>query len=95
VLDCRIDLGDHSELVVGKSGVLADCTIRGNGRIVVHGRFFEGSAPGIVGPSELVVSQSGVLVAAVEHGLESTRFAFERGSRLRMKVVKSTHGRNA
>jgi len=54
----------------------------------VHGHFFEKESPGIVGPREVVVSSKGALVASVQQCTELTRFAFERGSRLRVKIVQ-------
>jgi uncharacterized protein YjbI with pentapeptide repeats len=86
--NCAINLGDGTELVVGESGVLADCKISGAGSITVNGQFFESESPGIVGPRELVVSGGGALVASVKQSEALTRFAFERGSRLRVKIVK-------
>jgi hypothetical protein len=86
--NCSINLGDGTELVVGSQGVLADCKIAGAGSITVHGHFFERESPGIVGPRELVVSREGAVVASVEQSAALTRFAFERGSRLRVKIVK-------
>jgi hypothetical protein len=85
---CHFTLGDGAELVVGPHGILADCTIEGAGRIVIEGRFYEGRTPGIVGPKELVVRAGGVVVAAVKQNVELSRLAFERGSRLRMKVLR-------
>jgi hypothetical protein len=86
--DCTLNIGEGTELVVGREGVLADCTIIGAGRITVHGHFFEGGNPGIVGPTDLVVSESGVVVSQVRQSTPGTRFAFKRGSRLRVKIVK-------
>jgi uncharacterized protein YjbI with pentapeptide repeats len=87
--NCAINVGDGTELVIGEAGVLADCTISGAGAITVHGQFFERESPGIVGPRELVVSSGGAVVASVRQNPELTRFAFERGSRLRVKIVRS------
>jgi len=86
--NCAINLGDGTELVVGESGVLADCQIFGGGSVTVHGHFFERESPGIVGPRELVVSGKGALVASVQQSPELTKFAFERGSRLRVKILR-------
>jgi uncharacterized protein YjbI with pentapeptide repeats len=86
--NCAINVGDGTELVIGDAGVLADCTIAGAGAITVHGHFFERESPGIVGPRELVVSSGGAVVASVLQNDTLTRFAFERGSRLRVKIVK-------
>ena len=85
---CSIALGKGTELVVGQAGVLSDCQIKGAGNITINGHFFERASPGIVGPSQLVVSSSGALVGAVEQSPDSTRFAFESGCRLRMKILK-------
>ena len=86
--NCAINLGEGTELVVGETGVLADCKISGGGSVTVHGHFFEKESPGIVGPREVVVSSKGALVASVQQCTELTRFAFERGSRLRVKIVQ-------
>ncbi|HLU67803.1 MAG TPA: hypothetical protein VKZ63_16075, partial [Kofleriaceae bacterium] len=83
---CRIELGEGTELVVGASGVLADCTVVGHGRIVISGKFYEQKSPGIVGPTQLVVSSGGCLVAEVVQAAEATQFAFEPGSNLRVKI---------
>jgi hypothetical protein len=57
--------------------------------VTVHGHFFERESPGIVGAREVTVSGSGALVASVQQAAALTRFAFERGSRLRVKIVQS------
>jgi len=86
--NCAINLGEGTQLVVGETGVLADCQIAGAGSVTVHGQFFERESPGIVGPREVIVSSKGALVASVEQLAELTRFAFERGSRLRLKIIR-------
>ena len=73
--------------------MLADCNIAGGGSITINGQFFERQSPGIVGPRELVVSREGALVASVEQSTETTRFRFERGSRLRVKIGKGKNGK--
>jgi hypothetical protein len=93
--NCSITLGEGTQLVVGDRGVLADCNIAGAGSITVNGQFFERESPGIVGPRELVVSRGGALVASVEQVPAVTRFRFERGSRLRVKIVNGTSNGSA
>jgi hypothetical protein len=83
---CTIALGDGSELVIGKSGVLNGCQVKGAGKITIHGKFVERESPGIAGATQLVVSSIGSLVGAVEQSPERTRFAFEPGCHLRMKI---------
>ena len=85
--NCTINVGEQTELVIGAHGVLADCEIVGAGRLTVHGKFFERQSPGIVGPRTLSVSAGGTVVSAVAQNSEQTRFAFESGCRLRLKVV--------
>src|SRR5204863_9148553 len=85
---CSIKLGTGTVLVVGEAGVLADCQISGDGEITVHGHFFERESPGIVGVRALVVTSRGALVASLQQPATPTRFAFERGCRLRLKVIK-------
>ena len=86
---CSIALGQGAELTVGKAGVLSQCRIEGAGKITVHGRFQERESPGIVGPAELTVTSEGTLVGVVEQAPELTRFAFEPGSKLRMKILRA------
>ena len=86
---CTIELGEGTELVVGSGGVLSDCTVVGHGSIQIAGKFYERKSPGIVGPTQLVVSAGGCLVAEVEQAVEATRFAFEPGSNLRVKIRNS------
>jgi hypothetical protein len=85
--NCTINIGEQTELVIGSSGVLADCEINGAGSVTVHGKFFERQAPGIIGPRVVAVSSKGSLVCAVAKNAESTRFAFENGCQLRVKIV--------
>jgi uncharacterized protein YjbI with pentapeptide repeats len=89
---CSIQLGKGTELVVGKNGVLAGCQILGAGNITIHGRFYEGQTPGIRGPNQLVVTKGASVVGAVEQATELTRFAFEPGANLRMKIGKPKGG---
>jgi hypothetical protein len=83
---CTIALGDGSELVIGTGGVLNGCQVTGAGKITIHGKFVERESPGIAGATQLVVSSVGSLVGAVEQPPERTRFAFEPGCHLRMKI---------
>jgi uncharacterized protein YjbI with pentapeptide repeats len=83
---CSIALGEGTELVVGKAGMLSGCQIRGAGKITVHGKFVERESPGIVGVTQLVVSAGGSIVGTVEQPADNTRFAFEPGCILRMKI---------
>ena len=87
--DCTIAIGKGTELVVGKDGVLVGCQITGAGNVTVHGQFFEqGRTPGVVGPAQVVVSAQGAFVGAVRQPAVLTRFAFEPGCKLRMKILK-------
>jgi hypothetical protein len=86
---CNITLGDDTDLIIGEAGVLKQCHIQGGGRVTIHGAFFERDSPGIVGPRHLVVSARGALVGTVEQAPDSTRFGFERGCKLRMRIVRS------
>ncbi|MGH7329849.1 MAG: pentapeptide repeat-containing protein, partial [Polyangiaceae bacterium] len=86
---CTIALGNGTELIVGTEGVLSGCQITGAGNITINGKFIERDSPGIVGASQLIVSSGGSLVGAVEQPPEWTRFAFEPGCVLRMKIMQS------
>jgi hypothetical protein len=83
---CALKLGAGTVLMVGEAGVLSDCQITGDGEITIQGHFYERESPGIVGPRSLVVTAKGSLVASVEQAAAGTRFAFERGCRLRLRV---------
>ena len=87
--NCTLNLGDGTELVIGPSGVLADCEIVGAGNITIHGKFFERKSPGIVGVRQLHVTGRGAVVSAVTHNPEHTRFEFDTGCQLRVKIVPS------
>ena len=86
---CAITLGEGTSFVIGAHGVLADCMISGGGALTVHGQFFERQSPGIAGVRQLRVSSHGAVVSSVEQAADATRFSFEPGSRLRLKIVKS------
>lgn len=86
--NCLIALGEGAELTIGKSGVLKACEIVGNGRITIHGRFFERATPGISGARSVTVSGSGAMVGGLEQAEGATVFAFEPGCRLRVKILK-------
>jgi hypothetical protein len=86
--NCSITLGDGADLTIGEAGVLKNCEIAGSGKITVHGRFFERSSPGIVGAKSIVVSARGAVVGGIEQAPEATVFAFEPGSRLRVKILR-------
>ena len=85
--NCTINVGLETELVIGPSGVLADCEIVGAGCITVHGKFFERASPGIIGPRKLMVSSRGAVVSAIAQSGEPTGFAFESGCQLRVKII--------
>lgn len=84
---CAIEIGRGAELVIGKSGVLVDCTIEGPGTLIVHGMFYERSSPGLSGLERITVSESGAVASSVAQAKTPTSFAFERGCRLRMQIV--------
>jgi len=76
--------------------VLAGCQITGAGNITINGKFFDAggsgkkqSGPAIVGAHSLVVSATGAMVGAVQQPQELTKFAFEPGCQLRMRITTS------
>jgi len=86
--NCSITLREGAELTIGEAGVLKSCSIVGDGRVIVHGRFFERQSPGIAGVRSLFVSSRGGLVGGIEQVSGGTNFAFEPGCRLRMKILR-------
>jgi uncharacterized protein YjbI with pentapeptide repeats len=98
---CTIALGRGTELLIGPDGVLSGCQITGAGNITINGKFFEaggngrkgsGGGPAIVGAHQLVVSATGAMIGAVQQPQELTRFAFEPGCQLRMKIMMAKEG---
>jgi hypothetical protein len=100
---CTIALGRGTELLIGPDGVLSGCQITGAGNITINGKFFEATGgggrknnnsngPAIIGAHQLVVSATGALVGAVQQPQELTRFAFEPGCQLRMRITTSREG---
>jgi uncharacterized protein YjbI with pentapeptide repeats len=85
--NCTIALGEGAELVIGESGVLRNCQITGHGDITIDGCFFQRQSPGISGARSVVVTSRGAVAGAVEQRSEPTRFAFEPGCRLRVKIT--------
>jgi uncharacterized protein YjbI with pentapeptide repeats len=85
--NCTITLGDGAELVIGEAGVLRNCQIAGYGDITIDGCFFQRQSPGISGARSVVVTSKGAVSGAVEQRIEPTRFAFEPGCRLRVKIT--------
>jgi hypothetical protein len=91
---CTIALGEETELVVGKGGILTGCQIMGPGRVTIHGKFVERESPGIAGATQLVVTSGGSLIGAVEQPVGRTRFGFEPGCTLRVKIQPSKTEQN-
>jgi uncharacterized protein YjbI with pentapeptide repeats len=94
---CSIALGRGTELLIGSDGVLTGCQITGAGNITINGKFFDApgakrSGPAIVGAHQVVVSSSGAMVGVVQQPPELTRFAFEPGCQLRMRITTETNG---
>jgi len=85
---CSLVLGNDSSLVVSEAGALRDCTVVGAGNITIHGTFFEGQSPSIVGAKQLTVSSRGAVIATVHQPVCHTHFAFEPGARLRLTIVR-------
>ena len=71
---------------------ISGCQISGSGLVTIHGKFVEREAPGISGATQLLVSAGGSLTGAVEQPPEYTRFAFEPGCVLRMKIHQHKNG---
>lgn len=86
--NCSVVLGEGTELVIGQSGVLKDCQIKGGGNMTVHGSFLEKQSPGISGVKRLSVSAKGAVSSVVVQAQEGTAFAFEPGCRLRLKISR-------
>lgn len=91
--NCTVELGEGARLTIGPGGTLVDCRVIGGGSITVQGKFFEGQSPGIVRPRALVVRAGGCVDSAVEQADTHTKFGFESGCNLRLRIlqVEPTH----
>jgi hypothetical protein len=88
---CNIVLGSGAQLRIGRDGVLEGCTIAGDGELVVLGRFAQaGEKPGIVGLKQVLVGSSGTVISTIQQPPSLTRFGFDRGCQLQLKIRKST-----
>jgi len=88
--DCTIALDRGTRLVIGQEGVLIGCQVVGEGEIIIHGKFYEnGISPGIVGPSRMFVSRTGTVISEVKQLQILTKFVFENGCKLSLKIRKS------
>jgi len=76
----------RTELVIGRTAC-SRVPHLGAGNITIHGRFYEGQAPGISGASQLVVTRGASLVGRWSSP-PSSALAFEPGCNLRMKISK-------
>ena len=87
---CSITLGAGAQLTIGPNGVLDGCQISGSGEILVFGTFTEnGTSPGIVGPTQFVVGKTGSVSGTIKQPAEKTKFGFESGCHLSLKIQKS------
>ncbi len=87
--NCAITLGPGAQFILGENGVLDGCRIEGAGDLFLKGRVTEsGDEPSIVGARRVVVAASGSLVATVKQPAEQTRFGFEPGCHLRLKITR-------
>jgi len=90
--NCTIHLGHGSTLTVGSKGVLEGCQIVGSGDIMIAGEFIErGVSPGIVGARRLHVAQTGTVIAAVQQASTLTKFGFEHGCSLSLRIREASN----
>jgi hypothetical protein len=87
--NCTIVLGEGAHLRLGAEGVMDGCKISGDAEIEILGTFSQnGGGPGIVGARQLVVGRTGSVSTTLEQPKALTRFGFEKGCHLRMKIVR-------
>ena len=85
--ECIFTIQEDTHLLVGKTGILIGCQVRGPGRVTILGAVIEEELkPGILDASELRVADGGLVASEVEQGDIPTRFAFNSGSRLRLSI---------
>lgn len=86
--NCKIHLADGARLTVGNRGFLNNCQIFGGGNVAVNGVLFEKDGPAVNEVRELKVGSQGTLVSTVKQHPDQTRFLFEKGSRLQLRVLE-------
>ena len=86
---CLLQLGPGTDLTIAPDAALIDCRILGGRRITIAGAVLDGptSAIPLVEPRAITVAASGVLAGQVQQPAGRTCFAFERGSRLRLRIL--------
>lgn len=84
--NCKIVLGEDARLTIGQTGVLRDCRVAGQGVIFVHGRMLNGSGKALTTPKVFFVGASGTAVGTIQQPKGFTRFGFEPGCSLRLKI---------
>lgn len=85
---CDIKLAEGAELLVGPTGLVRDCTIRGAGRITVEGRLVNEGEERSVSAAVFVVRKSGLAVTRFVQPRDATRFGFEPGCVLRLDIKR-------
>jgi hypothetical protein len=74
--------------MIGETGVLADCQISGRGIIRVHGRMLNDAGRAQFVPRVFFVGATGTAVGTIKQPAELTRFEFEPGCTLRLKIMR-------
>lgn len=85
--NCKIALGEEAQLKVGKTGFLRDCQITGRGVILVHGRMLNDDGKALTIPKVFFVGSTGTAVGTIKQPQGLTRFGFEPGCVLRLKIT--------
>jgi hypothetical protein len=86
--NCKVLLGEDAQLKIGPDGVLRDCQILGRGVILVHGQMLNDGDKGFTSPKVFFVASTGVAVGTIRQPQGLTRFGFEPGCILRLKITK-------
>jgi hypothetical protein len=85
---CTIKLGDDAQLKIGRSGVMRDCRIEGEGIILVHGQMLNHASESLAIPKVFFVASTGTAVGTIKQPRGLTRFGFEPGCNLKLKIRK-------
>jgi len=85
--NCKIILGEDARLTIGEAGVLRDCRVAGPGGLYVHGQIRNGSDEALTMPKVFFVGASGSVVATIQQPSGLTRFGFEPGCSVRLKIT--------
>jgi hypothetical protein len=84
--NCSITLGEGAELKIGPAGVIRDCRISGEGNVLIQGQMLNRNGNTPTTSKTFFVGSTGTAVGTIQQPRDLTRFGFEPGCTLRLKI---------